>query len=251
MILTIALRDLRSFFISPLAWIILAVITLISAWKFLNLIDLFFILQPQLVNIENSIGVTDIVVANLFYESALKIIWMMPLLSMKILSEERRNGSLLLLTSSPLSMAEIILGKYLALVMFVMIIIGMISLMALSLLLGTQIDIGKMLSGIMGLSLLLCSTAAIGVYFSSLTRTPLIAAISTYGVISMLWLIGVSNASDAANSNQLFNYLSLVNHSINMYRGIIHSTDIIYYLLLIITFIGLSIHHMDAQRLPK
>ena len=251
MILTIALRDLRSFFISPLAWIILAIIVFISAWKFLNLIDLFFILQPKLNLIENSMGVSDIVVANLFYESALKIIWMIPLLSMKTLSEERRSGSLLLLTSSPVSMTEIILGKYLALIMFMSIIIALISLMPLSLLLGTQLDIGKMLSGIMGLSLLLFSASAIGIYFSSLTRTPLIAAISTYGLISMLWLIGVSTASSNVDNDNLFTYLSLVNHRVNMYRGIINTTDVIYYLLLIITFIGLSIHHMDAERLQK
>jgi len=248
MILSIALRDLRSLFLSPLAWIILAVILMISAWKFLNLIDLFFSLQPKLINIENSIGVTDIVVANLFYESALKIIWMIPLLSMKSLSEERRNGSLQLLMSSPLSMSEIVIGKYLALVLFILIIVFSISLMPLSLLIGTQLDIGKMMSGLVGLSLLLFSAAAIGIYFSSLTRNPLIAAISTYGLISMLWLIGISTGSE---SNNLFGYLSLVNHSIGMYRGIIDSSDIIYYLLLIIVFITLSIHHMDAQRLQK
>ena len=238
MILSIALRDLRSLFLSPLAWIILAIITLISAWKFLNLIDLYFSLQPKLINIENSIGVTDIVVANLFYESALKIIWMIPLLSMKSLSEERRSGSLQLLMSSPISMTEIILGKYLALLLFIIIIIFTISLMPLSLLVGTQLDIGKMMSGLTGLCLLLFSAAAIGIYFSSLTRTPLIAAISTYGVISMLWLIGISTSTD---NNTLFSYLSLVNHSINMYRGIIKSSDVMYYLLLIITFITLSI----------
>lgn len=248
MILNIALRDLRSLFLSPLAWIVLAVITLISAWKFLNLIDLFFRLQPKLINIENSIGVTDIVVANLFYESALKIIWLIPLLSMKSLSEERRSESLQLLLSSPISMTEIILGKYLALVMFICIIIFTVSLMPLSLLMGTQLDMGKLMAGLLGLSLLLFSSAAIGIYFSSLTRTPLIAAISTYGVISMLWLIGVSTASDG---NSVLSYLSLLNHSINMYRGIINSTDIIYYLLLIATFITLSIHHMNAQRLQK
>ena len=248
MIFYIALRDLRSLFLSPIAWIILAIITLISAWKFLNLIDIFLSIQPKLINIENSIGVTDIVVANLFYESALKIIWMIPLLSMKSLSEENRNGSLQLLMSSPLSMTEIILGKYLALLMFILIIIFIISLMPLSLAVGTQLDMGKIIAGLMGLSLVLFSAAAIGIYFSSLTRTPLIAAISTYGVISMLWLIGV-NANPETTG--LFSYLSLVNHSINMYRGVINSSDIIYYLLLIITFITLSVHHMNAQRLQK
>jgi len=248
MILNIALRDLRSLFLSPLAWIVLAIIIFISAWKFLNLIDVFFSLQPKLINIENTLGVTDIVVANLFYESALKIIWIIPLLSMKSLSEERRSGSLQLLMSSPVSMTEIILGKYLALLIFILIMVLTISLMPLSLLMGTQIDIGKTISGLLGLSLLLFSTAAIGIYFSSLTRTPAIAAISTYGVISMLWLIGISTSTD---SNSLFSYLSLLNHSINMYRGIISSTDVMYYLLLIVTFITLSIHHMDAQRLQK
>lgn len=248
MIFTIALRDLRSLFLSPLAWLILAVIFIISAWKFLNLIDLFFSLQPKLINIENSIGVTDIVVANLFYESALKIIWMIPLLSMKALSDEQRSGSLQLLMSSPISMHEIVVGKFVGLALFILIIIAGISLMPLSLIIGTQIDIGKTLSGLMGLSLLLFSAAAIGIYFSSLTKNPLIAAISTYGLISMLWLIGISTQ---AENNSLFSYLSLLNHSIDMYRGIIDSSDIIYYLLIITGFITLSIHHMNARRLQN
>lgn len=248
MILTIALRDLRSLFLSPLAWLIMAIILVISAWKFLNLIDLFFSLQPKLVNIENSIGVTDIVIANLFYESALKIIWIIPLLSMKSLSEEQRSGSIQLLMSSPISMVEIVLGKYLSLVLFILIIVAGISLMPLSLLIGSQIDLGKTLSGLIGLSLLLCSTAAIGIYFSSLTKNPLIAAISSYGLISMLWLIGISTRTESDN---FFSYLSLLNHSIDMYRGILDSSDIAYYLLLIAGFITLSIHHMNANRLQK
>ena len=251
MILNIALRDLRSLFLSPLAWIILAVILIISAWKFLNLIDLFFILQPKLINIENTIGVTDIVVANLFFESALKIIWIIPLLSMRSLSEESRSGSLQLLMSSPVSAYEIIMGKYLALVLFNLIIVFMISLMPLSLLAGTQLDIGKTAAGLIALCLVLFSASAIGLYFSSLSRTPLIAAISTYGLISMLWLIGVSNNANNLANDHIFNYLSLLNHSINMYRGMMNSTDISYYLLLIITFIGLSVQRLDAQRLQK
>ena len=118
MIFQIALRELRSLFLSPLAWVILGILQILLAWKFLSFIEIFFSLQPDLINIKDAPGVTDLVVAPLFDFSKLLLLIVCPLITMRLLSEEKQNGSLKLLLSSPVSMTEIVLGKYLGALSF-------------------------------------------------------------------------------------------------------------------------------------
>jgi len=250
MILHIALRELRSLFLSPLAWTILAVMQFILAWVFFVQIETFFELQPQLVNIVHAPGVTDLIVAPLFSTASIFLLMVCPLLTMRLLSEERRSGTLHLLLSSPVSMTEIVLGKYLGVLFFLLLLIAMISLMPLSLLIATDLDMGKLAAGILAEVLLLASFAAAGLYFSSLTTNPTVAAVSTFGLLIMLWIIDAAG-NENNDGSTLFTYLSLLKHNIPMLRGIVNSSDIIYYLLFIVTFIVLTIHHMDAQRLQK
>jgi len=94
MILHIALRELRSLFLSPLAWVILAVVQVLLAWKFLSYIELFFSLQADLINIKNAPGVTDLIVAPLFDFSKIILLIICPLITMRLISEERQSGSL-------------------------------------------------------------------------------------------------------------------------------------------------------------
>lgn len=112
MIFTIAFREFRSLFLSPLAWVILGGLQIILAWKFLGFIEYFYQIQPELINIKNAPGVTDLVVAPLFDFSKVLLLMITPLITMRLLSEEKQNGTLHLLLSSPVSMSQIIFGKY-------------------------------------------------------------------------------------------------------------------------------------------
>ncbi len=248
MILSIALRELRSLFMSPVAWIILAILQALLAWKFLAYIDLFFSLQPQLIKIQNAPGVTDLVVAPLFDFSKVLLLIICPLITMRLISEEKQNGSLQLLLSSPISMTEIILGKYLAAVLFFSISILMISLMPLSLSFSTSLDYGKFLSGVLGLFLNVVAFLALGLYMSTLTRQPTIAAASTFGLLIMFWIINIAGNTDGTGEN-FFNYISMTQHSTQMLRGIVYGSDLAYFILFSLGFIILSIRQLDAQRL--
>jgi ABC-2 type transport system permease protein len=250
MILHIAIRELKSLFLSPLAWTILAVLQVILAWIFFVQVDTFLTIQPQLATLPNAPGVTDLVIAPVLANASVLLLMIAPLLTMKLLSEERRSGSLQLLLSSPVSMTQIALGKYLGILLFLLILLAQVSLMPLSLYLGTSLDIGKLLSGLLGSALLLAAFAAAGLYFSSLTKNPLVAAVSTFGLLLMLWIIDAAGGNTAERSD-LFGYLSLLSHQLNMLRGVVDSRDVIYYLLFIITFLTLTIRHLDAQRLQK
>ena len=248
MVLAIARRELRSLFLSPMAWAILAVVQLILAYLFLNRIDSFLLIEPRLVGVPGAPGVTGLVVAPLLGDAGTIVLLVMPLLTMHLISEERRSRTLNLLFSSPASMTEITLGKYLGILLFLLIMLAMIALMPLSLLSGTHLDLGMFGAGLLGLVLLAASFAAAGLFMSTLTSQPAVAAISTFGLLLLLWIIDWAGTV-STETRALFGYLSLTRHYETLLRGIFNSGDIVYYLLFIITFLVLSVRRLDAERL--
>jgi gliding motility-associated transport system permease protein len=249
MIFTIAARELRSLFLSPLAWAVLAVVQFILAFIFLTQVDYYLLeLQPKLAAMGDIRGVTDLIIAPVFEVAAIVLLLVAPLLTMRVLSEERRNRTLSLLFSAPVSMTEIVIGKYLGVLAFFLILLCLLALMPFSLLAGTELDLGKLAAGLFGLTLLLAAFAAIGLFMSALTDQPTIAAISTFGLLLLLWIINIAGNGDNQGSS-LFAYLSMLRHYDALLRGMFNSTDVTYYLLVITLFLGLSIRRLDADRL--
>ncbi len=248
MIRTLALRELRSLFLSPLAWAILAVVLFLLAWLFLAQVEYFQMVQPRLVSIPNAPGITAIVVAPMLGDAAIILMLVTPLLTMRLIADERRNHTLPLLLSSPVSMTEIVLGKYLGLLLFFLILLALIALMPLSLLMGGGLDFGTLAAGFLGLALLLAAYSAAGLFLSSLTRQPTVAAISTFGLLLLLWVIDWAGNARPGMSG-VFAYLSLLRHYESLLKGLFNTKDVIYYLLFIATFLVLSIRRLDADRL--
>ncbi len=250
MIWTIASREFRALFLSPLAWTVLTVITFLMGWLFFAQLDVFLqLIQPRL-GTGASQGITDLIVAPHLSTAVIILMLVVPLLSMRLVAEEKRNATLPLLLSAPVSMTQIVLGKYFGLLGFLLLALALIAAMPLSLELGTQLDLGKFAAGILGLALLLGAFAAAGLFMSTLTRQPAVAAISTFGLLLLLWLIDIAaNAQNAASG--VASYLSLLKHYQALLRGLFNSADIIYYLLVISTFLIFSIRKLDAERLQK
>jgi ABC-2 type transport system permease protein len=246
MTFTLAAKELRSLFLSPLGWTILAVIQIILGYSFLIRVDLFLQVQPSLAGRPNAPGLGDVVVANLFGSAAVVLLLVVPLLTMRLISEERRGQTLSLLFTAPISMTQIIVGKYLGVLGFLLIVMGLLALMPLSLLLGGRLDFGQLAGGLLGLTLLAASFAAAGLFISTLTAQPTIAAITSFGLLLLLWLLDWAGSDGGG----LFAYLSLVRHYEALLRGVFNSSDILYYLLFIITFLVLAVRRLDADRLP-
>jgi ABC-2 type transport system permease protein len=246
-IFTIGLRELKSLFLSPLAWSILAVVQLILAYLFLGRIEIIQMYQAQLMAMDGAPGVTEIILPDLLGNAAIILLLVVPLLTMRLVAEERRNRTLSLLFSSPLSMTEIVLGKYLGILLFLLVLLVLIALMPLSLLAGARLDFGLLAAGFLGLALLLAGFAAVGLFMSTLTQYTTVAAISTFGALLLFWILDWSGQG-FAGGNWLA-YLSLFNHYKPFLDGIFDSADAVYHVLLITTFLVLSIHRLDADRL--
>lgn len=251
MILTIAGRELRSMFLSPLAWAVLAVVEAILAFLFLQQLDLFIAFQSQLAMLESPPGVTEVVAMPIFSTAAIVLLLVVPLLTMRLLSEEKRQKTLPLLMSAPISMSEIVLGKYLGMVAFLAIMVALIGLMPLSLLAGGRLDFGLLLTALLGLLLMVSAFAAAGLFLSSLTNHPAVAAVSSFGLLLLLWLIDIAGGADGATSDQLLSWLSLQRHYDALLKGLIDSGDLIYFLLFSATFLLLTVRQLDAERLQS
>jgi ABC-2 type transport system permease protein len=249
MILLLAAEEMRRLFLSPLAWSVLAVVQLILGYLFLVQVSTFLEFQPQLAVTEGAPGLTEVVVAALLSNMAIIMLLVTPLLTMRLVAEERRAQTLSLLFSAPLSMSEIILGKYLGVMGLFLIMLAITALMPFSLLLGGGLDLGLVASGFLGLALLLGSFAALGLFMSTLTLQPAVAAISTFGVLLLLWVLDWAAQTGGGGGSGLFGYLSLLRHYEAMLKGIFNTSDVAYYLLFILTFLVLSIRRLDADRL--
>jgi len=246
--LAIAARELRSLFVSPLAWTILAVSQVILGYLFLAGVDRFERFEPRLAQMDSAPGVTDIVVAPLFGNATVILLLVIPLITMRLISEERRSGTLTLLLSAPVSMTRIVLGKYLGVLGFLGLLALLVVIMPLALVPATELDWGKLAAALLGLVLSIAAFAAAGLFMSTLTSHPTAAAIATFGLLLLLWLLDWAGNMGATASAAL-SYLSLMKHFQSLSQGMFNSADVAYFLLFIGTFLGLAIRRLDAERL--
>lgn len=245
MIVTIIRKELHMLFISPLAWILLALIQLVLAWVFLVRLDAFLEIQSQLLQIANPPGITEIIVSPVFAMAAIILLMITPLLSMRLLAEERRNHTLTLLISAPVSIADIVLGKFAGLMIFFTVVIALIVALCISLRAGGALDFGLLLSNTIGLILVTACFSALGLYISSLTAQPAIAAAGSLGVLLGLWMIDLA----ASKTDGWLHYFSLLQHFEQFNQGLIDTLSIAYFILFIVTFLVLTIRRLDGERL--
>lgn len=245
MIFTVARKELKTLFASPLAWVVLAVMQIIFAWVFLFQLDQYLQNLPRIRELANPPGVTEVVIAMVFGFAAIVLLMAVPLMSMRLFSEEHRNQTLTLLLSAPVSTTEIVLGKFVGLMAFLLVSMALLFAMAASLAAGGALDWGLIGANGLGLLLLLAAFSSLGLFISSLTQHGAVAAFGTFGALLLLWIINAS----AADPEALLNYLSLMRHFDNFNRGLVDTRDIAYLLVFSIVFLVLTTRRLDAQRL--
>jgi ABC-2 type transport system permease protein len=245
MIVALAGKELRTLFASPLAWAVLAVLQLVLAWVFLMRLDSFMELQPRLAQLANAPGVTEVVIAPVYSAGAVVLMIATPLLAMRLIAEERRNRTMTLLVSAPISMTQIVLGKFAGLVLFLLPPVVLMTLMGLVLTVGADIDLGLIAANVFGVVLLLATFAAVGIFASSLTRQPIVAAIIGLAVLVGSWLASLANPDPAS----LVQMVSVTRRFESFNAGLIDSGDIAWQLLATTAFLVLTIRQLDRDRL--
>ena len=246
MIINIARKELKSLFASPMGWIILALLMLAFGSFYLQGVNNYFDVMSGSIRPAVRVGVTIFVGQTVYGIASFLMLFAVPLLSMGLISGERKSQTLPFLFSAPISLAEIVVGKFLGLIIFLSILVAYILLMLSTLNIWADIDFGYLLSNSLGLILLAASFSALGIYFSSLTSQPIVAAILSF--IALFALMGLDKFF-GSQPNHWFGYISLMKHFQSFSRGIIDSKDIIYFILFISTFLVLTIRRLDSDRL--
>ncbi|MEX0732317.1 MAG: ABC transporter permease subunit [Aquisalimonadaceae bacterium] len=254
MALRIAAREVKLILLSPMAWLVLALAQLVGAWWFLLLVEQYRgHYEPLVVRVNSPMGVNDLVVLPFFGSMLLlgALLLGAALMAMRLIAEERRSGSLQLLYSSPVGMLDIVIGKYLAGFAFLALLALPWLYMPLTLALGTALDTGRLLSAFVGVLLLGGVLASVAVYASSLTMQPAIAAALTVGIGVALMGLNAGSEAMAGREDALAQYLGLLSHYEPLVQGMVSSTDLIYFLLLITGFLVFTVRRLDALRMQS
>lgn len=246
MVLSIARKELKSMFASPMGWIILALLMFAFGTYYLNGVNNYFEVMSGAIRPAERYGVTQFVGQTVYGVASFIMLFAVPLLSMRLISEERRSQTMPFLFSAPLSLSEIVIGKFLGLVMFLAILVIYIALMLSTLNIWSDIDFGYIIANSIGLLLLVASFSALGLYFSSLTSQPIVAGILSFIALFVLMILDRFFAGDPTS---IMSQLSLMKHFQSFAGGLIDSADIAYFALFIITFLTLTIRRLDTDRL--
>lgn len=244
MILTIARREWQASFLSAQAWTLLAANQFILAWIFLRLLEGFSGLEVT----QRKTGITLELSLNLFSFAAVLALLAVPLLSMRMLSGEFRDGTYNLLGSAPVSLAEILLGKFLGLAGPIAAT-GLIPLlMSLGLAFSTDLDLGLLATATLGVWLTGLMFASVGLFASSLTAQPGLAAVAAYGILVLLSVIN-HTPGPGAGAATLFDWLSWNEHLFWFLLGVARVSDLLYFLLFTAFFLALAHRQLANRRL--
>ena len=243
-------KELRSYFVSPIAYILLALFAVIFGFFFWNAVGVFIFMgmESQLRGEMFPMNVNEQVIRPLVSNASVIGLFLIPIITMRLFAEEKRTGTIELLATSPVHDAEIILGKWLA---SLLLYAGMLLLAALNFLwlfkYGNP-DWKPLAVAYLGLLLQAGALLAIGVFISTLTRNQIIAGAVTFAVCLLLWVLEWVSGYESATWAQVLSYLSVLTHFDSFGKGVLSSKDAVYYLSLIIAGLFLTARSMESLR---
>lgn len=249
-ILAIAGKELRSYFASPMAYIIIGLFALLFGWFFYVYLSVFVQQSQRMMMMGGggNVNVNEQMIRGVLQNAAVIILFVMPMITMRTYSEEKRSGTIELLLTSPVTDLEIILGKFLgAMALFAaMLCVTMIDI-AILFRLGNP-EWKPVATGYLGLLLMGGCFIAVGLLISSLTKNQIVAAFITFAVFLMLWVINWLADSSGPTGRAILSFLSITDHFDDFTRGIIDTKHIVYYVSFITFGLFLTAKSVDSER---
>lgn len=248
--LTICRKEIDSYFRSPIAYFLMGFFALVAGFMFYGAVAAFLqrALQAAQFGQSTPMNVDEWVIRNVLSNVSVIGLFLIPMMTMRSFSEEKRSGTIELLITSPLHDWEIILGKWLgAMVMYA----ALLALVAINL--GTLYAYGTpslqpMLVGFLGLLLQGGAFLAIGIFISSTTKNQIVAGVASFCMFLLLWVLDwVTAFSDSAVS-KVIGYISVIAHFESFAKGVIDTKDVIYYITMIALGLFLTARSMDSMR---
>lgn len=242
----IATHEWRRLRVQAWSWLLLAGVVALLAWTFLGDLDAFLRLQEGTGNAMNEGATRQVALPTLGW-LAIALLILVPLLASRSIAAERRAHSLSLLLAAGIGDATVVIGKWLGLLAWLFVLIALTTLMPLSLLGTTDLDMGRIAANVLALVLHAAALTAIGLYASSVTAQPVLAAALAI-LINVIFCIVDLGARAAGVSNGLINWLALPSHFGPLSNGIVASVDVIWFGLVTAVFLALATRQLASLR---
>ena len=243
-------RDFKSNFTSPIGYIfVTAFLGLLGYMFFYNLYHFNLQnLQYQQFNMGKGVSISDGIVRPLFGNMNVLLFIIMPFLTMRLFAEEKKIHSLELLMTSPVTITQMVLGKFLSAFLVLALMLALTVFYPIVLAVTGNPDPGPIVGGYVGTLLMGACFIAIGVFCSSLTENQIIAASLSFGFILFFWLVGWASQSLGSTMGEFVNYLSLITHYNNFSKGLLDTSDLVFYLSFIGVWLFLTHRVLDSYR---
>lgn len=246
----IAGKELRGYFASPVAWVMMGLFALIFGWFFLSYLT-FFVrnsMQSMFGGGPQTMNVNMELIRPLLSNASVLVLFLLPMVTMRTYSEEKRSGTIELLLTSPLTDFEIIAGKFLGTVGLYLALLAVTALYIGLLFIYGQPEWRPLVAGYLGLLLLGSCFIAIGLFISSLTRNQMVAGAATFVVGLLFWVVSWFADSAGPTAAQILSYLSITEHFDDFGKGLIDTKHIVYYLSFISFGLFLTLKSVDSER---
>jgi ABC-2 type transport system permease protein len=249
-IVAIARKELRSYFASPIAYVVIGMFTFIFGYFYIAILNYFVQMSMQMgaSGMGGPVNVNQQMIRLLLQNAAVVILFVLPMITMRTYAEEKRSGTIELLLTSPLTDFQIIVGKFVgALTLYAVMLSVTLIHIAILFVYGNP-EWAPIASGYLGLLLLGGCFISVGLLVSSLTRNQIIAGMLTFGVFLVLWVIDWIGSLGGPTVGKIVSYLSITGHFDDFAKGVIDTTHIVYYLSFITFGLFLTAKAVDSER---
>lgn len=248
---SIARREFRSYFVSPIAYVVLALFLLLAGYfffsilSFFNLQSMFMLRNPQMMQ---RLNVNDLVLRPLYVNLSVILLFLVPLLTMKLFADEQRLKTFELLLTSPVRLWEIVGGKYLAALLFWFLMLACTLLYPAALFHYGNPEAGPVVSTYVGFALLGAAYLSVGLLFSSTTENQIIAGVVSFAVLLLFWVLDWASQVAGPPVSTVLQQLSLTEHYRDFTKGVVDTQHLVFFFSFI--FFGLFLTHrvLDSRR---
>jgi len=247
---TLYRKELKSYFASPIAYLLVAVFALIFGYFFYVATAIFVSrsIQSEMMGRGMPMDVNEWVIRPLLMNVSVIGLFLIPMITMRLFAEEKRAGTIELLLTSPVRDMEIIFAKWLAAVTLYAVILGVSALNLTFLFIYGKPDWKPILVGYLGLLLQGGGLLAVGTFISTTTRNQILAGGATFAACLLLWILDWVSAYEMATWAKVLSYMSVVTHFEPFSKGVLDTKDVVFYLSVIFFGLFLTARSMESLR---
>jgi ABC-2 type transport system permease protein len=247
-VLAVAGKEIRAYFVSPIAYVVIGLYTLLFGYFFYVMLTFFERQSMQMMQMGGTMNVNQMLIAPVFMNAEVVLLFLLPMVTMRTYSEEKRSGTMELLLTAPLTDWQIILGKFLgAMTLFAAMLATTVIHVGILFWLGEP-EWKPVVTTYLGMLLMGGCFIALGLFISSLTKNQIVAATITFAAFLLFWVINWMGSFVGTTAQAVLAHLSIIDHFDDFAKGIIDTKHIVYYVSFIAFGLFLTAKSVDSER---